>query len=217
MVDTPEEEVLLVLQTYAGLIKNVARSAVKSSSVIGEDDLFQVGCVAALNAVRAYDPSYGTNIKAYVGQAVRRAIYNEAASFLGVFTVDKRVTEIAARVNRLAAQGKKDEEIAIELTSSLKRNFDANHVRDLRLAYAGRNLASSVDDADLMDAEIRSIEALLDDIPKSEIERTILEEKILGGANAQTISSLLGISRKRVYMIERDITARIEEKIREES
>jgi len=217
MVETPEEEVVRLLSDYGNLIRGVARSAVKSSSVIGEDDLFQVGAMAALNAIRVYDPSCGTNIKAYVGQAARRAIYNEAACFLGVFTVDRRVTEVAARVNRMVARGKTDAEIAVELTESLKRRFDENHVRDLRLAYAGRNMSMDAENADLMDTEMRSIEALLEDIPTNRMEKTILHEKILGGMNAQAVATLLDISRRKVYEVERDLTARIEHKIKEES
>lgn len=216
MVDTPEEEIVFILQDYGGLIKKIAISAVKSSSVISEDDLFQVGVLAALNAIRVYDPSYGTNIKAYVGQAVRRAIYNEAASFLGVFTVDRRVTEIAARVNRMVNQGKTDQEIAEKLTESLKRNFDVDHIRDLRMAYAGRNLASNIHETDLIETEVRSIESLLEDIPSSPEEHTVLRDKILGDKNVATISSLLNISRKKVYEIERELTAKIKKKIKEE-
>jgi RNA polymerase sigma factor (sigma-70 family) len=217
MVDTPDQEASRLLSEYGGLIRAISKSAIRSSAVVSDQDLWQVGAVAVLTAVKSYDPSCGSNIKSYVGSAIRRAIYNEAATFLGVFTVDRRVTGLAARVNKLSMSGKTDEQIANDLNKSGSRNFDVEHVKDLRIVYANRNMAvATQEDCDVEDFEVKSIESILSDIPNDSRERFVLENRILGTMSVDDVAASCSISRDYVYRLERLLTQRIHIKIRDE-
>src|SRR5690606_23814772 len=117
MIDD-EQDTEEILNTYAPLVRRIAKSACYSSAAIDLTDLCQVGEIAVLRAIKAYDPSSGTNIRSFVAKIVRQDIYNEAARFLGVFTVDHRVTSLAAKVNQLSLAGHTDDHIAEVLNRS---------------------------------------------------------------------------------------------------
>ena len=79
------------MKDYLPLIHNIARSTHRSSAVIDNDDLVQIGMIAVDRAIKTHDSSRGANIKSFVTRLVRNDIYNEAARFLNVLTVDHRV------------------------------------------------------------------------------------------------------------------------------
>ena len=215
MVDIPEGEAIELLNEYGPLVKRIARSACYSSASIDFADLCQVGEVAVLRAIKVYDPSFGTTIKSFVSRAVRQDIYNEAARFLGVFTVDHRVTSLAAKASKLHANGKTDEEIATILTESGSRRFDADHVRDLRIAYTRRQHIDLMPD-DAMDnagSEEDSIQELLRGIVESPAEQVILKKRIMGGASVKEIADELGLTVRQVYETEADLKKRIRQAI----
>lgn len=213
MVEHTEEEIVQILDDYRPIVRRIAHSAITSSAAVDVADFYQVGEIAVLQAVRAYDPSCGTNIRSYVSRSVRRAIFNEAARFLGVLTVDRRVTETAAKAARLFQQGHCDKEIARRLNQDLSRHFDEDHVRDLRIAYSRRHI--QVEDEDRAEEAVVSIEDFLSGIPTNENERYVLKHKILGRDTADNIAAHLSISRSLVYEIEAALTAKIEEAIRD--
>lgn len=201
-----------VLDEYRDIVISIARSAVRSSPTIDVSDLCQVGELAVLRAVRTYNPAYGTKITSYVRRLVKQAVYNEAARFLGVFTVDHKTTEVAARVHRMAESGKTDTEIAIALSQHFSRDYDTDHVRDLRLAYSRRNLKPVSNDV-CGEEDIQSIQELLSNIPKSNDEEFILQNHILGHMVADDVAQALDISRGHMYRLEKQLTERIEEAI----
>jgi RNA polymerase sigma factor (sigma-70 family) len=213
MTDFTEQEVVEILNQYSSLVDRIAKNTFKSSPAIDYADLCQVGELAVLRAVKTYDPSCGANIKSYVYNVVRRDIYNEAARFLGVFTVDHKVTEIAAKANRLFEKGKSDAEIAEILSNQIKsRNFDESHIRDMRMAYT-RRAAYIISDDEGDSAEEESIEDLLSSIPSNNVEKFILNERIMGLLSADAASEALGVSLNKIYKIERILKQRIERAI----
>jgi RNA polymerase sigma factor (sigma-70 family) len=218
MADVPDAEAIELLNEYGPIVRRIARSACYSSATIDFADLCQVGDFAVLRAVKSYNPTYGTTIKSYVARIVRQDIYNEAARFLGVFTVDHRVTSLAAKVSKLHAKGKGDEEIARTLTESSHRKFDAEHVRDLRIAYSRRQ-HSNLHSDDAMDegiAEESTIQELLRGIVRDSVEGMILEKRLMGDASVKEIAKILKLSQRRVYEIENDLKDRIRRAIENE-
>lgn len=213
MVEHNEQEIVQILDDYRPIVRRIAHSAITSSAAVDVADFYQVGEIAVLQAIRAYDPSCGTNIRSYVSRAVRRAIFNEAARFLGVLTVDRRVTEMAANAAKLSAQGLSDLDIARRLNQDLSRNLDEGHVRDLRIAYSRRHIQAQNEETP--EEQVVSIEDFLSNIPTNENERYVLKHKILGRDSAENIAAHLSISRSLVYEIETSLTARIEEAIRD--
>lgn len=214
MVDLPESEALALLQEYSPLVRRIARSACYSSASIDFADLCQVGDVAVLRAIKSYNPTYGTSIKSFVARIVRQDIYNEAARFLGVFTVDHRVTSLAAKVQKLSTKGKTDEEIAT-IISSGNRKFDSEHVRDLRIAYSRRQHTElQHDDAfDDQTAEESTIQEILNAVTQNETEKSILTNRLLGDMSVRDIAELLNMTQKQVYDLEADIKGRIRKAI----
>lgn len=204
-----DEELLRTLEEYTGFIRKVAYTAVTSSPAINVDDLCQVGQLAVLRAVRSYDPTCGRNIKSYICSCIRQDIYNEAARFLGVFTVDHRVTEMGAKINRLADSGKTDLEIADILNERYPgRNWSESRVYDLRLAYSRRHAVTiEVEPEEI--PESLYIEQFLESVVQSESDSRILHERILGDRSAQDMADEMGISIKKFYSLESGLKSRI--------
>lgn len=209
------EDIEAILNEYAPLVRKIARSACYSSAAIDIVDLCQVGEIAVLRAIKSYDPSSGTTARSFVSKLVRQDIYNEAARFLGVFTVDRRVTNLAAKVNRLAAKGYEDAEIAAILNKNNTRVFDASHVRDLRIAYSRRQQVAANED-EILDGEHtdeRTIHDLLESVIQNDNERAVLKLRILGSHSVGTVARKLSLSRRHVYQIEADLKSRIKKAI----
>ena len=198
-----------VINDYRPIIERIARSTCYSSAAIDYNDLCQVGEIAAFRAIKLYDPSYGSNIKSFVTCAIRREIYHEAAKFLGVFTVDRRVTSLAAKVNRLATKGQSDDEIAKTLDK------DVDHVRDLRLVYSKHSQACVTTcevlcDEDFTEHDFRNILLKISD---NQTDYTILVHRILGNASVKDVAEYLNLSIARVYVLENLLKEKIHQAI----
>lgn len=208
-----QEDINEILDEYAPLVRKIARSACYSSAAIDVADLCQVGEIAVLSAIKAYDPSCGTTIKSFVAKVVRQEVYREAARFLGVFTVDFRVTSLAAKVCKLADKGHDDQEIARILKETNKRNIDADHVRDLRIAYNRRQNVILEDDTPDDRIEEQNIKDLLDSVVRNPIERVILDRHILGRSSVAEIASYVGLNNSQVYALASNLKDRIKSAI----
>lgn len=200
-----------VISDYKPIIERIARRTCYSSVAIDYNDLCQVGELAAFRAIKVYDPSCGPNIRAFVTCAIRREIYHEAARFLGVFTVDRRVTSLAAKVNRLSAKGQSDEEIAKTIGK------DVDHVRDLRLVYGKRPQAcittyDVLSEEDFTEQDLRNI---LLKILDNQTDYILLVDRILGNASVKDVARRLNLSMARVYVLENSLKEKIRQAIYE--
>lgn len=189
------QETQEVLNTYRPIIRGIARSTYRSSASIGLEDLYQVGEIAAFRALKAYDPSCGSNIKSFVICSIRREIYHEAAKFLGIFTIDHRVTSLAAKVNKLLIKGHSLESIAISLNKSI------DHIHDLHLIYKQNNHSSLMNDNLYADTDFDEtiINGMLGGLIFNRIEKTILFDHILGPKSIKDIAEKHKISIACVY------------------
>jgi RNA polymerase sigma factor (sigma-70 family) len=218
MNDLSDEALTYVLEQYHPLVKHIAKQACYSSHALDINDLYQIGDIAVLRAIKAYDPSSGKNIKSFVANSVRNAIFNEAARFLGIITVDFRTTNQASLVNKLSNGGKTDDEIAIILTEKYGRNFDKDHVRDLRVVYTRRNFDTIQEDLPTKEEfseQDTTIHDILESVIKDDIDRMILERRILASASADEIASALKITKKAMYEREILLKNRIKRAIEE--
>jgi len=202
-----------VLNDYMDIVLRVARRACYSSHAIDLDDLCQVGKMAVLRAIESYDPSCGTNIRSFVTHLVKQDVYGEAARFLGIFTVDRRVTHLASRVNQLTKSDKTDEEIADALTTK-SRCIDVNHVKDLRFAYHHIKHYTIENDVAIVPDEA-TIEMILDIVMPNGIEIDILKHRILGDMSVAELSQHTGHSNSVIYIAERALRDRIVNAIKE--
>lgn len=209
-----DEAVAAILNQYHPLVRHIASKAFHSSSTLDIEDLYQVGDMAVLRAVKAYDPTYGSNIKSFVANAIRNAIFNEAAHFLGVLTVDFRTTNQASYAAKLHESGRSDEEIAVALTEKHGRKFDVDHARDLRMIYMRREYSCVNEDllVDDMDNDI-TIKDLLDSVIKNKTDRVIVDNRILGSSTVEQVAAILNTSKKDVYEKEAALKLRIKRAI----
>lgn len=192
-----DEAVAQVLEQYHPFVRYIAKRACHSSAVLDMADLCQVGDMAVLRAVKAYDPSSGRNIKSFVTSSIRNAVFNEAARFLGVLTVDFRTTNLASLAYKLSKKGMSDSDIAVVLTDKYGRNFDADHARDLRIIYSRRNYQAIESNVTVDEIENDvTIKDLLESVVRDETDRLILNRRILGDCSIEQMAAILHISRK---------------------
>lgn len=214
MVEVSDDMAVQVLDQYHSLVRHIAKRAHYSSSTLDIEDLYQVGDMAVLRAVRAYDPSSGSNIKSFVANSIRNAIFNEAARFLGVLTVDFRITNQASYAAKLYEEGKSDHEIAAALAEKHGRQFDIDHARDLRLAYSRRQYTQTQDDIVIDNIENDlTIRDLLEGVVKDDMDRAILDKRILGTDSAAQVAECLNTSKKIIYEREASLKNRIKRAI----
>jgi RNA polymerase sigma factor (sigma-70 family) len=211
-----DESIDNILNQYRPLVKHIAKRAYFSSSALDLQDLYQVGDMAVLRAIKGYDPSSGKNIKSFVTNSIRNAIFNEAASFLGPITVDFRTTTQASNACKLHEKGKTDVEIAAILTAKYGRNFDADHVRDLRIAYSRRQYSDVQDDSVVseIDDDI-TIQDILESVIKDNVDRILVNDRILGFKSIDDLSKQLSMSRKVLYEREANLKHRIRQAIKD--
>jgi len=214
MVDVPDDVITQILNQYHPLVRHIAKRACFSSSTIDIQDLYQVGDMAVLRAIKAYDPSSGKSIKSFVANSIRNAIFNESARFLGAITVDFRTTTQASYASKMHEKGKSDAEIAEILTKKYNRNFDVEHVRDLRITYSRRHYNPIQDDLAVHDVENDiTIKDLLESVIKDNLDRIIIENRILGLASIENLSIEFSISKKALYEREANLKQRIKRAI----
>lgn len=214
MVDVPDDTIARLLDQYHPLVRHIAKRACYSSSTIDLNDLHQVGNMAVLRAIKAYDPSSGRNIKSFVANSIRNAIFNEAARFLGVLTVDVRTTAQASYAAKLHEKGKSDVEIAKILTEKYGRNFDVDHARDLRIVYNRRDYSQVQEDVcvDSIENDV-AIQDLLESVIKDDIDRSILNNRILGTSSVEDLAAEFATSKKAIYEREACLKKRIKRAI----
>lgn len=219
MSDNSEENIEQVLNEYAPIVKRIAKKVYCSSSVVDITDLYQIGEIAVLKAVKSYDPSLGTNIKAYVSRVVKNDICTEAAKFFGIFTVDHRIPSLSVKISKLHQQGYTDVEIAKKLSTS-ERTFDPSYIRDVRIAYARRHYYLVAENQSLIEDSYNdqhSIEKFLSTVASNDDEDFILRNRIIGHMSKQDVSIHLKISTEKVERIEIILKNRIKKSIEEMS
>jgi RNA polymerase sigma factor (sigma-70 family) len=215
MVDVPDDSISQILDQYHPLVMHIAKRACCSSSTLDINDLCQVGDMAVLRAVKSYDPASGCNIKSFVASAIRNSIFNEAARFLGVMTVDFRTTNQASYAAKLFDKGKNDQEIAAALTKKYGRNFDAEHARDLRITYSHRQYQPIHSEITVNIENDISIKDLLESVVRDDFDKAILEKRIFGNDTVAQLAIHLNTSKKAVYEREASLKSRIKRAIEE--
>jgi RNA polymerase sigma factor (sigma-70 family) len=207
-----------IVRQWRPLITKLATLTYISSPAIDFDDLMRVGEFAVVRAVRTFDPSQGTKISSYINRLVRNAIFNEAGTFCGLFTVSHNITSLASKAHRLAQEGKTNEETAKILSENKSRKIDAEAVHDLRNMYERRLGKSHVyheTSADGgFDIETR-VAQVLESVPRNDQERIIVKNRIVGKESIEGLAEQLNISPSQARRVERILIARIEDAIRE--
>jgi RNA polymerase sigma factor (sigma-70 family) len=192
------------INDFEPLIKSMARNVYLSSMVLDWSDLCQVGRMAAIKAIKAYDPTAGASLKSFICTAVKQAMYRESAKFISCFTVSPATTRLAAKVNRASARGKTDLEIAEQF------NEKESCVRDLRFLYSKRQDSFEEVERENYDTEL-AINDLVSSIVFNDIEQIIWQERIVGDTEVKDLATRLNLTPAKIYLLEQKLKTRIQE------
>lgn len=216
-----------ILNGNIALVWSVARKF--SNRGYDLDDIFQIGCIGILKAIKNFDLSYDVRFSTYAVPL----IMGEIKRFLrddGIIKVSRRLKEIAQKakitkeilekeLNREAKLSEIAERIG-ELPSDLAVALEAN--------VAPESLYREFNDGDksggyLIDKIANNIdteEEILDKISLSEAikalderERKIIMLRYFRGKTQSEIASVIGISQVQVSRLEKKILLRMKEKM----
>ena len=210
-----------VLEENIGLIWAVVRRYYGKG--VEPDDLYQLGCLGFLKAVRGFDVSYGTQFSTYavpkIAGEIRRHLRDNGLIKVGRTLKEQGISIYAARerlrvrlgrepvLSELSAEtGLTPEEIAVaELAAAPPDSLQQENADGLTLEST---LASAATEEHLV--ERIALRAAIDALPDRE-KRTILL-RFYKGLTQQQCAKILGVSQVQVSRLEK----RAIEKLRQE-
>ena len=216
-----EAAVAKVLEDNSGLIWAVVRRYFGKG--VEPDDLYQLGCLGFLKAVRGFDAEYGTQFSTYavpkIAGEIRRYLRDNGLIKVGrnlreqsiaIYTARERLRAQMGREPVLSelseATGLTPEEIAVaELAAAPPDSLQQENADGLTLEST---LASPSTEGDLL--ERIALRAAIDALPDRE-KRTILL-RFYKGLTQQQCARILGVSQVQVSRLEK----RAIEKLRQE-
>ncbi len=216
-----EEAMARVLEENSGLIWAVVRRYFGKG--VEADDLYQLGCLGFLKAVRGFDADYGTQFSTYavpkIAGEIRRYLRDNGLIKVGrnlreqsisVYTARERLRTQLGREPALSelseATGLSPEEIALaELAAAPPDSLQQENADGLTLEST---LASPATEGDLL--ERIALRAAIDQLPERE-KKTILL-RFYKGLTQQQCARILAVSQVQVSRLEK----RAIEKLREQ-
>ena len=210
-----------VLEENSGLIWAVVRRYFGKG--VEPDDLYQLGCLGFIKAVRGFDASYGTQFSTYavpkIAGEIRRHLRDNGLIKVGRTLKEQGISIYAARerlrvrlgrepvLSELSAEtGLTPEEIAVaELAAAPPDSLQQENADGLTLEST---LASAATEEHLV--ERIALRAAIDALPDRE-KRTILL-RFYKGLTQQQCAKILGVSQVQVSRLEK----RAIEKLRQE-
>lgn len=191
------------IDKYAHFVRKIADTAYSASNVLSEEDLYQVGMVAAYRAIQTHNPTYGSTLNSYVKSCVCRAIYEEAAHFYGSFTLPKGVLRLAAQVNKQ--------------NQTILNTLSKEHIRDLLILYANYDYEDVyLGNLPTKHINMTSLSEILSFLKLSKNERMILKYRFLRRKSAKQLAKKLQISLPYLYQLESSVRTKIYNAVLEE-
>jgi len=207
-----EEATARVLEENSGLIWAVVRRYFGKG--VEADDLYQLGCLGFLKAVRGFDAAYGTQFSTYavpkIAGEIRRYLRDNGAIKVGRSLREQSVSIYAAR-ERLRAQlgrepvlselseatGLTPEEIAAaELAAAPPDSLSQENADGLTLEST---LASPITEEHML--ERIALRAAIDRLPDQERQTILL--RFYKGLTQQQCAHILGVSQVQVSRLEK--------------
>lgn len=219
--DGNEEATEEVLRRNSGLIWAVVRRYYGRG--VENDDLYQLGCLGFLKAVRGFDAEYGTQFSTYavpkIAGEIRRYLRDNGAIKVGrtlreqsfaIYTARDRLRFSLGREPSLSeisqVTGMTVEEIAAaELATAVPDSLQQENAEGLTLEST---LADSVTEENLV--EKIALRAAIKNLPEQEAKTILL--RFFRGMTQQQCAKVLGVSQVQVSRLEK----RALEKLRKE-
>lgn len=213
-----EDAAARVLEENSGLIWAVVRRYYGRGAE--PEDLYQLGCMGFLKAIRGFDLSYGTQFSTYavpkIAGEIRRYLRDDGAVKVGRGLREQALNIFAAR-ERLSHQLGREPAIS-EL--SAETGLTAEEIAAAELAAAPpESLQQELSDGLTLESTLRSSEgeeammekialrSAIDTLPESE-KKTILLRFFKGLTQAQT-ARILAVSQVQVSRLERRALERL--------
>ncbi len=212
LYDGSDEQLSRLVEQNATLIWSVARRFMGRGVEL--EDLFQLGSIGFIKAVRGYDPAYGTQLSTY---AVPK-IAGEIKRFLrddGMIKVSRSIKENAVRVGAARARLESEKGGEVRLSDLCEATgLSPDEVAMCESAGAGAFsldaelgedgftlkdvLGESTEDALVENIALRQA---LENLP--ELERSVLALRFFRDLTQQKAADILGVSQVQVSRVER--------------
>ena len=211
-----------VLEENSGLIWAVVRRYFGKG--VEPDDLYQLGCLGFLKAVRGFDAEYGTQFSTYavpkIAGEIRRYLRDNGLIKVGrslreqsisVYTTRERLRTALSREPLLSelseATGLSPEEIAVaELAAAPPDSLQQENADGLTLEST---LASPSTEGDLL--ERIALRAAIDSLPEKEKETILL--RFYRGLTQQQCAKTLQVSQVQISRLEKRAIEKLREKM----
>ena len=206
----------------SGLIWSVARRYYGRG--VDPEDLYQLGCLGFLKAVRGFDPGYGTQFSTYavpkIAGEIRRFLRDDGAVKVSRGLKERAGTIRAARERLAAALGREPalSELAAETGLEPEEIASAEEaslpVASLQAETGDGMTLESVLGTDGMEEGIVEREALREAIAAlPERERKVILLRYYRGMTQEGAARLLGVSQVQVSRIERRAVEQLRRKL----
>lgn len=213
-----EDATARVLEENSGLIWAVVRRYFGKG--VEADDLYQLGCLGFLKAVRGFDAAYGTQFSTYavpkIAGEIRRYLRDNGAIKVGRSLRERSVSIYAARESLRAQLGREpvlselsqatgltpEEIAAAELAAAPPDSLSQENADGLTLEST---LASPVTEDHML--ERIALRAAIDRLPDQERQTILL--RFYKGLTQQQCARILGVSQVQVSRLEKRAIERL--------
>lgn len=207
----------VVLDRFRPFIVSVARSTYTSSNALDEEDLVQVGLLAASEAIDKFDAARGASFTSFMHRCIKQAIHIEARLHCGVFQIPSYVMGLAAKVNNLSKQHLTDDQIAEKLREAHK-TITTEWVRDLRFLYSRRIVVPSEKIYDFEGPNYtyyQDVIQFLDSLNLTDLETDVMRLRFVENKTSAQTAQILGFTQGYISKVQTEIERKIREAIDE--
>lgn len=211
-----------ILEENAGLIWSVVRRYYGRGAEV--EDLYQLGCLGFLKAVRGFDSAYGTQFSTYavpkIAGEIRRFLRDDGSVKVGR-TVKERATAIFAARSRLRSQLGREpalselaDETGLEPEEIAAAETAVGPVASLQAETAdGLTLESTLGEDGMEERVVErvALRAAIDELP--ERERKVILLRFFKNMTQDAAAKVLGVSQVQVSRMERRAVEHLKEKL----
>ena len=211
-----------VLEENNGLIWSIVRRYYGRG--VEPDDLYQLGCLGFLKAVRGYDPAFGTQFSTYavpkIAGEIRRFLRDDGAVKVSRGMKERAALVAAARERLLTRLGREpalseiSAETGLEPEEIAAADLAAAPVASLQMETGdGLTLESAVGDEGMEEGVVEhlALREAIDSLP--ERERMVIGLRYFRGCTQERVARVLGVSQVQVSRIEKKAVSRLRERL----
>ena len=221
-----QEACEILLKENTGLIWSIVRRYTRST--IDHEDLYQLGCLGFLKAVRGFDPDFGTQFSTYavpkIAGEIRRFLRDD-----GPVKVGRGIKEQALAIHRartaLSASLGRDPALS-ELAQATGLTPEAIAAADLSAASVASLQADTGEDGLTLEqvlgsespeeelVEHMALRTAVEHLPQR--DRALIRLRYDRGLTQSKTGKILGISQVQVSRLEKKILARLRDQLSED-